>query len=168
MDRAGKGIRLNSQKRCELGEMPKVLALCELKGIELRNSPTLLRRAAQLGPAIQVWDALSRNVSKLLAEVEILLANCLAHGRRQFVEVAGNFPVQCRYVVESLGEVYGHDAEAHKCGLTPEERLQFHQAHSGPVMECNCLHDFDDRLTPRPDGADCTNGNERVLFLADR
>ena len=63
MDRAGKGIRLNSQKRCELGEMPKVLALCELKGIELRNSPTLLRRAAQLGPAIQVWDALSPNLT---------------------------------------------------------------------------------------------------------
>jgi hypothetical protein len=25
-----------------------------------------------------------------------LLANCLAHGRRQFVEVAANFPAECR------------------------------------------------------------------------
>jgi len=33
-----------------------------------------------------------------------------------------------------LGEVYGHDAEARERGLKPEERLQFHQEHSGPVM----------------------------------
>jgi transposase len=80
-------------------------------------------------------DALSRNVPKLAEGVEILLANCLAHGRRQFVEVAANFPDQCRYVLEMLGEVYGHDAETRERGLRPEERLQFHKEHSGPVME---------------------------------
>jgi len=53
-----------------------------------------------------------RNVPKLPAGVEILLANCLAHGRRQFVEVAENFPSECRYVLEMLGQVYGHDAES--------------------------------------------------------
>ena len=31
--------------------------------------------------------------------------HCLAHGRRQIVAVAGNFPEQCRHVLESLGEV---------------------------------------------------------------
>jgi transposase len=67
--------------------------------------------------------------------VEILLANCLAHGRRQFVEVAANFPDQCRYVLETLGQVYGHDAEARERGLKPEERPRFHQERSGPVME---------------------------------
>ena len=41
---------------------------------------------------IQMCDALSRNVAKLSTGVEILLGNCLAHGRRQFVEVAANFP----------------------------------------------------------------------------
>ena len=67
--------------------------------------------------------------------MEILLANCLAHGRRQFVEVAANFPDQCRYVLETLGQVYGHDAEARERGLKPEERLRFHHERSGPVME---------------------------------
>ena len=95
----------------------------------------LQQRARHLGPPIQMCDALSRNVPKLAAGVEILLANCLAHGRRQFVEVAANFPDQCRYVLEMLGEVYGHDAEARERGLRPEERLQFHQERSGPVME---------------------------------
>ena len=45
-------------------------------------------------------DALSRNVPKLSAGVEMLLALCLAHGRRQFVDVAADFPVECRYVLE--------------------------------------------------------------------
>jgi len=67
--------------------------------------------------------------------VEILLANCLAQGRRQFVEVAANFPDECRCVLEMLGQVYGHEAEARERSLTPEERLQFHQAHGGPLME---------------------------------
>ena len=80
-------------------------------------------------------DALSRNVPKLPTVWKILLANCLAHGRRQFVEVAANFPDECRYVLEMLGQVYGHDAEARERGLSPDERLRFHQEHSGPVME---------------------------------
>ena len=95
----------------------------------------LQQRAQHAGPPIQMCDALSRNVPKLAAGVEILLANCLAHGRRQFVEVAANFPDQCRYVLEMLGQVYGHEAEARERGLRPEERLQFHQERSGPVMK---------------------------------
>jgi transposase len=95
----------------------------------------LKRRAAELPAPIQMCDALSRNVPKLAAGVEILLANCMAHGRRQFVEVAANFPRECRYVLEMLSQAYGHDAEARAQALTPEQRLQFHQQHSGPVME---------------------------------
>jgi transposase len=95
----------------------------------------LAQRAAALSPPIQMADALSRNVPKLPSAVEILLAKCLAHGRRQFTEVAANFPEQCRYVLERLGEVYKYDDEARERGLTPEERLRFHQEHSKPVME---------------------------------
>ena len=50
-------------------------------------------------------DALSRNTPKLPG-MEVLLANCLAHGRRQIVDVAANFPEECRYVLETLGKVY--------------------------------------------------------------
>lgn len=95
----------------------------------------LKRRAAELPAPIQMCDALSRNVPRLPDGVEILLANCLAHGRRQFVEVAANFPDQCRYVLEMLGRVYGHEAEARAQSLTLEQRLQLHQQRSGPVME---------------------------------
>jgi transposase len=92
----------------------------------------LQHRAPGLAPPIQMCDALSRNSPKL---IETLSAYCLAHGRRQFTEVAESFPDECRYVLESLGAVYGFDAEAKDRGLTAEDRLEFHKAHSAPVME---------------------------------
>jgi transposase len=95
----------------------------------------LKRRAPGLPPLIQMCDALSRNAPKLSKEVKLLLAYCLAHGRRQFVEVAGNFPEQCRYVLETLGGVWYHDELAREQKLTPEERLRFHQEHSQPLMK---------------------------------
>ena len=97
----------------------------------------LKHRAPGLAPPIQMCDALARNSPKL---IETLLANCLAHGRRQFTEVAESFPDECRYVLESLGAVYGFDAKAKDLGLTPKARLEFHQTHSAPVMEA--LHQW--------------------------
>ena len=78
----------------------------------------LKQRAKDLSPVIQMCDALSRNVPKLPSGVEILVANCLAHGRRQFVEVVQNFPEERRHVLEMLGVVYRCDAEARAGGLT--------------------------------------------------
>ncbi len=102
-------------------------------GENLRD--VLQHRVANLTRPIQMCDALSRNMPKLGGGVEILLANCLAHGRRQFVEVATNFPEPCRYVLETLGDVYKYDAEARERHLSAAERLEFHQQHSGPVMK---------------------------------
>jgi len=95
----------------------------------------LQQRSRELPSPVQMCDALSRNVPRLDTGTEILLANCLAHGRRQFVDVAENFPRECRYVLEVLGLVYGHDAEARDHGLTPDQRLQLHQERSAPVMD---------------------------------
>jgi hypothetical protein len=95
----------------------------------------LARRAAELPPPIQMCDALSRNVPKLPQGMKLLLANCLTHCRRHFVEVAPNFPLECRYVLETLGEVYGNDDTAREQGMTPDQRLTLHQARSGPPMK---------------------------------
>jgi hypothetical protein len=91
----------------------------------------LAERAADLPPPIQMCDALSRNVP---AELKTILANCLAHGRRPFVDLADRFPEACGYVLESLKVVYRNDAVAKERQLSREERLQFHQAESGPTM----------------------------------
>jgi len=92
----------------------------------------LERRPQGLSPPIQMCDALSRNLPKSL---QVIVAHCLAHGRRNFVEVIANFPAECRFVLETLGEVYGYDEQAREQGMSPEERLRFHQEHSAPVME---------------------------------
>jgi len=95
----------------------------------------LKQRASELDAPIQMCDAASRNVPKLSEGVEILVANCLAHGRRQFVEVAQSFPEECCYVLEALGRVYYHDVQTRQQGLSVAERLRFHQQHSAPVIE---------------------------------
>jgi transposase len=92
----------------------------------------LAQRVPSLPPPIQMCDALSRN---LPGELKTIIANCLAHGRREFVDVAERFPEECRRVLESLAVIYKNDALAKQRKLSPEERLLFHQAESGPVME---------------------------------
>ena len=99
-------------------------------GENLRD--VLLRRATDLPPPIQMCDALSRNRPP---ELQTIVANCLAHARRQFVDVNDYFPAECRHVLEALQVAYHNDQLAREQNQTAEERLQFHQHHSGPTME---------------------------------
>src|SRR6185437_15771174 len=92
----------------------------------------LRRRATDLPPPIQMCDALSRNRPR---ELQTIVANCLAHARRQFVDVNERFPAECRYVLEAFEVVYRNDHLAREERLTPKERLHLHQQHSGPTME---------------------------------
>ena len=106
----------------------------------------LKQRAEELAPPIQMCDALSRNTS---GDFETIVANCLAHARRGFVEVADNFPEECRHVLEALRDVYRNDGISKERGMSPDERLTFHQAESGPVMDDLKVwlkQQFDDRL----------------------
>jgi transposase len=104
-------------------------------------------RAKELPPPIQMCDALSRN---LPGELQTIVAHCLAHARRQFVDVYDRFPEQCRHLLEALAVVYRNDASARERQLAPEARLRFHQEESQPTMEQ--LHEWltrqlDERLT---------------------
>jgi transposase len=106
----------------------------------------LSQRAEELGAPIQMCDALSRN---LPGELKTILAHCLAHGRRRFVDVAEHFPDQCRHVLEALAVIYRNDALARRQNLSPQARLEFHRAHSGATMEelhAWLARQFDDRL----------------------
>jgi transposase len=100
----------------------------------------LAHRAEELPPPIQMCDALSRN---LPGELRTILANCLAHARRRFVDVYDRFPEVCRHLLESLAVVYRNDALARERRLSPEARLRFHQEESGPTMQG--LHDWLER-----------------------
>jgi transposase len=92
----------------------------------------LARRAKELPPPIQMSDLLSHNTA---GDFETIQAGCIAHSRRRYVEVVDNFPAECRHVLETLREVYKHDALAKERQLSPEQRLQLHKAESGPLME---------------------------------
>lgn len=92
----------------------------------------LAKRAAELPPPIQMCDALSWNTK---GEFETIVANCLTHGRRKFVDVVDEFPGETRFVIETLGDVYRHDAAAREQQMTTEQRLQHHQALSEPLMK---------------------------------
>ena len=92
----------------------------------------LAERAADLGPPIQMCDALSRNLPKPLT---VVLAHCLAHARRKVVEVTPSFPAECRHILETLRDVYRCDEEARTAGLSPADRLAAHQARSQPLLE---------------------------------
>ena len=92
----------------------------------------LTRRAIGLAAPILMSDALSRNLPQGHAVLE---ANCLSHGRRNVVDQVSNFPEECRYILEELGKVFEVDRRCRLEGLDPDERLQAHQAKSGPVME---------------------------------
>ncbi len=94
------------------------------------NIDELLRhRAAHLPPPKQMGDALSSNWSR---EFETIICKCLAHARRQFVEIEAAFPAECGRVLNDLAAVYGFDSQTRE--MCDEERLLYHQQHSGPVL----------------------------------
>lgn len=90
----------------------------------------LERRASTLAPPIQMCDALASNTA---GEFKTILAGCLAHSRRKYVDVVESFPAECRTVLEILRDVYANDADTR--AMSPEERLCFHRERSAPLME---------------------------------
>jgi transposase len=89
----------------------------------------LNQRLAGLPKPIQMCDALAANTK---GDLGTIIAHCLTHARRKFVEVVNDFPEECRYLLETLGTVYKNDAATKE--MSPPERMAFHQEHSGPLM----------------------------------
>jgi hypothetical protein len=92
----------------------------------------LLRERTSERPPLQMCDALSRNLPN---EFETILGNCLAHGRRYFAKLIDAFPDECLFVIETLQDVYQHDATARQQKMSPEQRLDYHKVHSKPLMK---------------------------------
>ena len=92
----------------------------------------LARRAAELSPPIQMSDGLAANTAGV---EDTIKANCNSHGRRRFVDVVDSFPEECRHYLEEMEKVYKIDAEARLAGMSPEERLRYHQRKSKKVMD---------------------------------
>jgi hypothetical protein len=94
----------------------------------------LKHRSENLPAPIQMCDALAANTVGEAGELNTILAHCLAHARRRFVEVENRFPTEVEHLLLELREVYRTDAQAKREGMDPQARLAFHQERSGPIM----------------------------------
>jgi hypothetical protein len=104
------------------------------------------RRNTDLPAPIQMCDGLSRNIP---SEFDTILAQCLAHARRKYVELTETFPAEVRFVLETLREVYITDARARAQNLDPAQRLALHQTESAAPMKALehwMQRQFDERL----------------------
>jgi transposase len=95
-------------------------------------SKMLSGRDASLQTPMQMCDALTRNAP---SEFDTILIYCLVHARRHFVDAAMNFPEECKFVIDTLAEVYRFDKEAKEQCMTPDQRLKYHQENSAELME---------------------------------
>jgi hypothetical protein len=88
---------------------------------ELENlRDVLAQRAAELREPIQMCDGLSRNLPK---EFEVILSGCNFHARRNFVEVADQFPDWCRHSCNQRRTFWppsacGVNQPRYRCGRT--------------------------------------------------
>jgi hypothetical protein len=89
----------------------------------------LSQRSPELKLPIIMSDALAANEK---GEEPRISAKCWAHARHKFFEIAELFPEQCRIVLDAIGRVYQFESETR--GMSAEERLQYHQEHSEPVL----------------------------------
>jgi hypothetical protein len=76
----------------------------------------LLDRHTNLPPPIQMCDALSRNMKE---DLKTIIANCLTHGRRNFLDLMDIFPLESEHVIEQIAEVYRIDHIAKRSGMSP-------------------------------------------------
>jgi transposase len=90
----------------------------------------LEKRPAAMKPPVGLGDAASRNWP---ASFQLTIAKCLAHARREFVDLETAFPAECARVLDDLARIYRVDAET--SGMSAEARLAHHQLHSGPVFD---------------------------------
>ena len=116
-------------------------------------------------PILQMSDALAANFSKLSKERLLLdvIACCLSHGRRKFVKLLNSFPDKCGHVIRLLGKVFHNDKICKERGYTDEERLDFHQRKSGPVMEK--LKRWLDKMILRKKVEENSNLGEAIAYM---
>jgi len=124
----------------------------------------LQKREPGLPPPIHVSDGLGHNRP---GKIVVHEGKCLAHGRRQFVDIVVSFPDECREVVDLLAEVYRVDAIAREKELSDEDRLFLHLEKSEPVMR-KLRRWLEDQFLVRDDVEPNSPLGRAVKYLLDR
>jgi hypothetical protein len=97
------------------------------------------RRPKDLKRPIQACDGSSQNS---VEKHETDVAKCFNHARHNFCELVEVWPNETLAIVEMCNAVFMNDRKTKQ--MKPDERLQFHQKHSSPIMNslksyCNGL-----------------------------
>jgi transposase len=111
------------------GSEPEIVLYTSGRRHAGENVDSLLeRRSSEAGEAIHVADGTS--MAPRRARIG---SNCMVHARRNFIEIEAIFPEQCARVLGDIATVYRNDDAT--AGMSPDERLRYHQEHSAPVLE---------------------------------
>ena len=97
-----------------------------------RNVEELLSQRKKETKAIFVSEALPGNLPK---GGKVLWGKCNVHARRNFWDYRKEYPKMVSYVLSQFSRIYRNEARAIQRGLSPNERLKYHQKHSQPIME---------------------------------
>ena len=89
-------------------------------------------RSKGLPIPIQSCDALSRNLPK---GHQTQVGYCNSHLRRKFYEIASYWPKECIKIVSGFNVVFLNDRLAKERNLSSQERLEWHQEKSAPIMK---------------------------------
>ena len=93
----------------------------------------LAPRGPDSPPPILMSDALSSNTPTQLSEYCKSLCN--AHARREFVDVIEHFPDKVPWVLERYAQIWVHDDHCRDQHYSAQQRLDYHQQHSLPIMQ---------------------------------
>jgi transposase len=92
----------------------------------------LSHRNEELTVPIHMCDGISINNP---GDFETISANCNSHARRKFVDIADDFVKEVKHILGVFKRVYKNDDETKNENMTADERLDYHVAHSKPLLD---------------------------------
>jgi hypothetical protein len=94
----------------------------------------LLRLRNEEDKIISMSDALASNHAHD-AHDKTITALCLVHMRRNFFELRKTYPSEAKFVLLRMRGIFRTDAWLQAKNASDQERLEFHQQHSAPIMD---------------------------------
>ena len=95
----------------------------------------MLRLRLSSGPKlVKCTDGASKNFSHPHAD-KLIESTCNAHALLKFRDIKDKYPTEYAEAGVIYKQVFDNDDKAKELGLTPDERMKYHQMHSRPLME---------------------------------
>jgi hypothetical protein len=131
--KAGEDIRkgcYTSNVCTQVGEHKIVLYFTGNKYLS-ENLSTLLKEKEDGAIVSLMIDGSSNSLPKLLW---VVVAYCLVHGRRKFVELLSAYPKECEYFLGEIAKIYRNDKETIKSKMNENKRMHYHRENSLPIL----------------------------------